>query len=326
MKAAVFHKYGPPAQLSLEELATPVPEPEEVQVRVRAAAINDFDIGLLRGEPLFLRLFTGLGRPKIQIAGCDIAGEISHVGAKVTRWKVGDRVYGDLSGGRFGGFAEFVCVKPEQLAAMPAQMNFIDAAGIPQAAVLAWQGLNCGGPPRDGMKILFNGAGGGVGTYGVQLAKLHDVEVTGVDSADKLAVMREAGFDHVLDYRSQDFTRQGKHYDLIVDAKSNRSPFAYLRSLAPGGCYATVGGYAASYLTVALLGSLLGMFTGKRLKMIGLKPNLDLDYFSRLYSEGRLRSFIDGPFPFARIGEALQYYETARHKGKIIIDLSLPRG
>ncbi len=320
MKAAVSRLYGPPQTIALEDIETPVPGPDEILVRVHAASVNDFDVGLLRGEPRFIRLFSGLTRPKIQVTGCDIAGEVTAVGSAITRWQAGDRVYGDLSGVRFGGFAEYACIKENQVAAMAPEMSYIDAAGIPQAAVLAWQGLNSNGPLRDGMKILFNGAGGGVGTYGVQLAKVHDVEVTGVDSAEKLDVMREAGFDHVLDYRSEDFTRQGKRYDLIVDAKSNRNPFAYLRALNPGGGYATVGGYAASYFTIGLLGGLLRLLSGKRLRLLGLQANLDLDYFSRLYGEGKLKTFVDGPFPFSRIVDALQYYETARHKGKIIID------
>src|SRR5688572_2968673 len=187
------------------------------------------------------RMFNGFSKPKRQILGSDIAGRIEAIGKNVTRFKVGDEVYGDLSG-RWGGFAEYCSAPEKSLEFKPASMSFVDAASIPQAAMLAVQGLIDKGKIRHGQRILINGAGGGVGTFAVQLAKLFGAEVTGVDSTGKLDMMRSIGFDHVIDYSKEDFTRNGKRYDLILDVKTTRSMFAVTRALNRGGSYITVGG------------------------------------------------------------------------------------
>ncbi|MCB1671616.1 MAG: NAD(P)-dependent alcohol dehydrogenase [Gammaproteobacteria bacterium] len=319
MKAAIHRKYGTPDIVSIEDVPCPEPAGDEIQVQVVATSINDYDWGLISGRPLFIRLFLGLFRPRIQIAGCDIAGRVVKVGDQVTRWHAGDEVYGDLSGGRFGGFAETVCCKAHQVASKPAELSFEDAAGIPQAAVLAWQGLNSAGPLRDGLEILINGAGGGVGSYGLQLAKQHQVNVAGVDSGSKLAMMQELGFDQVIDYRQENFARLGQRWDLIVDTKTCYLPGAYCRALKPGGTYATVGGSLWKMLLILLTRPFYRLLTGKNLTVIALRQNLNLDEFSKLAVAGKLRTVTDGPYPFAELPQVLNYYLTAAHQGKIII-------
>src|SRR5688572_27542609 len=240
MKAIVYYKYGTPDNLELKEIDKPIPKEDEVLIKVFAVSINDWDSGLLHGD-FINRMLNGLRKPKRKILGSDIAGRIEAVGKNVTQFKTGDEVYGDLSG-QWGGFAEYVCAQEKFLAPKPATMSFEEAAAIPQAAMLAVQGLIDRGKIRQGQKILINGAGGGVGTFGIQIAKLYGVEVTGVDHTNKLDMLRSLGFDHVIDYTREDFTRNGQRYDLVLDAKTNRPMSHYSRALAPKGAYVTVGG------------------------------------------------------------------------------------
>ncbi len=223
MKAITYSKYGGPEVLQLKEIDKPSPKDNEVLIKVHAASINDWDMGLLNGD-FINRIINGLLKPKRKIVGSDIAGRIEAVGKNVTKFKPGDDVYGDLSG-HWGGFAEYVCAQEKYLALKPPAMSYIDAAAIPQAAMLAVQGLIDKGKIKSGQKLLINGAGGGVGTFGIQIAKLYGVETTAVDSATKLDMLHSMGFDHVIDYKKEDFTKKGKLYDLILDVKTNRSIF-----------------------------------------------------------------------------------------------------
>ena len=240
VKAIVYTKYGGPEVLKIKEIEKPYPKDDEVLIKVYAASINDWDWGLLQGD-LINRLLNGLLKPRKKILGSDIAGRIEAVGNNVKRFQPGEEVYGDLSG-QWGGFAEYVCTHEKTLATKPAGMSFEEASAIPQAAMLAVQGLLDKGNIQPGQKLLINGAGGGVGTFAVQIAKLYGVEVTGVDSTSKLDMLRSIGFDHVIDYTREDFTKNGQCYDLILDVKTNRSMFDYTRALCPNGIYVTVGG------------------------------------------------------------------------------------
>src|SRR6187402_227402 len=216
MKAIVYTKYGGPGVLQIKEVEKPFPKDDEVLIKVHAVSINDWDLGLLHGD-FINRILNGIRKPKRTILGSDIAGRIEAVGKNISKFRIGDEVYGDLSG-RWGGFAEYVCAPEKALALKPAAMSFEEAASIPQAAMLAVQGLIDKGKLQSGQKLLINGAGGGVGTFGVQIAKQYAVEVTGVDHTHKLGMMRSIGFDHVIDYTKEDFTKSGKRYDLILDA------------------------------------------------------------------------------------------------------------
>jgi NADPH:quinone reductase-like Zn-dependent oxidoreductase len=320
MKALVLDRYGSPDVLEVREVERPAPKAGEVLVRVYAASINDWDWGLLKGPSLpFMR-----SAPR-QILGSDIAGRVVAVGDSVQRLRVGDEVYGDLSrfgSGGWGGFAEYVCALEGALVLKPARMTFEQAAALPQAGQLAVQALFAAGPLRPGQKILINGAGGGVGTIAIQLAKLQDVEVTGVDSAGKLDMMRRIGFDQVIDYKREAFTSNGQRYDLIVDTKTTRSPFEYARSLKPGGTYATVGGEKMRVLLQgALLGQVVRLTTSKNFRIIILKQNKDLAYLSERFEAGQLAPIIDGPYKLADAPDAFRHFGAGNHRGKVVITI-----
>lgn len=321
MKAIVYTKYGGPEVLQLAEVAKPIPKDDEVLVRIHAVSINDWDWANLQGVPKFFRLFSGF-KPKQQILGSDIAGVVETIGGNVKKFKPGDEVFGDLSG-QWGGFAEYVCTREHKLALKSPRMSFEEAAAIPQAGMLAVQGLIDRGRIKPGQKILINGAGGGVGTFGVQIAKTYDdVEVTGVDSTGKLEVMRNIGFDHVIDYTTEDFTRNGIKYDLILDTKSSRSIFAYLRSLSPSGVYATVGGSLFRLLQYFLLNPLVAMTSNKRVYIVMLKVNKDLEYIKQLYDAGKMKVIIDGPYRLEDTAKAFEIYARQQHTGKMVITVN----
>lgn len=322
MKAIVLERYGPPDGLQLRELAKPEPGENQVLVRVHNAAVNDWDWCFVRGRPYVYRLMFGLRRPSVAVLGAEVAGTVEATGESARRFQPGDRVYGDLSEAGFGAFAEYVCVREDALAPMPAGMSFEQAAAIPHAAMLAYQGLVDVGRIERGNRLLINGAGGGVGMIGLQIAKQYGAEVTGVDSGPKLDAMREAGFDHVIDYRREDFTASGERYDLILDTKSDRSPLRYLRALAPAGRYATVGGRVPRLVQIGLLGSLISRISGKGVHMVVIKPNKDLDYVNDLFTSKGLECLIDGPYPLSDVPQAIQRFGEAKHIGKVVITVA----
>jgi len=319
LKAIVYTEYGGPEVLQFKEVEKPLPKDDEVLVRVHAVSINDWDWGLLHGD-FINRILNGISKPKRKILGSDIAGRIEVIGKNVTRFKVGDEVYGDLSG-QWGGFAEYVCASEKALALKPSRMSYVDAAAIPQAAMLAVQGLIDKGKIREGQTLLINGAGGGVGSYGIQIAKLYGVEVTGVDNTGKLDLMRSLGFDHVIDYTREDFTKNGKQYDLILDVKTNRSVFDYLRALNPNGTYATVGGSLARLLQILLIGPMVSLFSKKKLLIVALKTNKDLEYMNELFEAGKIKSVIHGPFPLYELPQAMKIFGKGEHRGKVVVTM-----
>jgi NADPH:quinone reductase-like Zn-dependent oxidoreductase len=267
------------------------------------------------------RLVKRLGRHK-RIVGSDVAGRVESVGPEVRRFKPGDAVFGDLSrfgSGGWGGFAEHVCARETSLVMKPVRMTFEQAAAIPQAGMLALHGFRAGGSLRPGQKVLINGAGGGVGTFAIQLAKLQDVEVTGVDSAAKLDLMRSLGFDHVIDYATEDFTKSGRRYDFILDTKTNRPPSHYLRALSPRGTYATVGG--TSHLLRNALRGLIGRVGSKRIRLVMLKQNKELPYLNQLFEAGKFVPVIDGPYRFSEAREAFRRFGEGKHLGKIVVTI-----
>jgi NADPH:quinone reductase-like Zn-dependent oxidoreductase len=320
MRAIVYERYGPPDVLRLEEVEKPIPKDDEVLVEVHAVSVNDWDWGLLQGIPFANRMTNGLLKPKRVILGSDIAGRIEAVGKNVKQFQPGDQVYGDLSG-TWGGFAEYVCAHENSLALKPASMTFEEAAAIPQAAMLAVQGLRDKGRIQSGQKLLINGAGGGVGTFAVQIAKLYGVEVTGVDSSGKLDMLRSMGFDQIIDYTKEDFTRSGRCYDLILDVKTNRSMFAYTRALCPHGAYVTVGGSTFRLLQALLLGPWISMIRKKNIRLVILKPNKDLDYVNELFEGGKLKPVVDGPYKLSELPAAMRRFGAGQHRGKVVITM-----
>ena len=321
MHAAVYHEYGNVENLKFEEVAKPVPRDDEVLVRVHAVAINDWDWQLLLGIPFVNRMINGLRKPKRTILGLDIAGRVEASGKDAERFKPGDAVYGDISGW-WGGFAEWVCIPEKLLTPKPSCLSFEDAAATSHAANLAVQGLIDRGNMQKGQRILINGAGGGVGTFGIQIAKLYGAEVTGVDSEEKLDLMRSSGYDHVIDYRKEDFTATGKKYDLILDTKTGRPVSAYARALAPNGTYVTVGGELKRIFGgVVFTGLPVSLITGKKFRMVGLRQNKDLPYVNKLYEEGKLKPVIDGPYPFSGLPQQMRRFGAGEHRGKIVLTM-----
>jgi NADPH:quinone reductase-like Zn-dependent oxidoreductase len=321
MKAILLKEYGLPNVLEIGEVAKPIPNDNEVLARIHSASINDWDWGLVRGKPFVIRLFFGLKKPKITIPGVDVSGKIEAVGSKVSSFNIGDEIYCDLSECGCGGFAEYVCIPEKILSKKPSNISHNDASALPHAGLLALQGLVEKGKVKSGQSILINGAGGGVGTLGIQILKSYGAKVTGVDSDEKLDLMKSLGFDSVMDYRKVDFTGTGEKYDLILDTKSNRSVFKYARSLKKNGTYITVGGSMYRLFEIALLGSLISLFTRRKLSVLIHKPNKGLDQISKLVEKEQIKPVIDGPYGFDKIPEMIQYFGEGKHLGKIVVEI-----
>lgn len=325
MKAIVFTKYGSPDVLELKEVEKPTPKDDEVLIRVHAVALNDWDWDALRGTTFVNRLIFGLLKPKKQILGSDVAGRIEAVGKNVLQFQPGDEVFGDLSG-TWGGFAEYVCAREDALALKAPGMTFEEAAAIPQAAVLALQALRDTGRIQAGQKLLINGAGGGVGTFAIQIARLYGVEITGVDGPEKLDMLRSMGAQHVIDYTREDFTRNEQRYDLILDVKTKRSILKCARALTPDGAYVTVG--ADSMLRLfqwLVLWPWISMTTSKCIRVVVLKPNKGLAYVKELCEAGKVVPVIDGrPYKLSEVPDAFRYFGEGRHKGKVVVTVAQP--
>lgn len=318
MKAITYTEYGSPDVLQIKEVAKPAPTDDEVLIKVQAVSVNRSDWEGLRGKPLYARI-GGLLKPRHQILGSDIAGRVEMAGRNIRRFQPGDEVFGDILA-RMGGFAEYVCARERALALKPASMTFEEVAAIPQAAVIALQGIRDKGQVQPGQKVLINGAGGGAGTFAVQLAKLYGAEVTGVDNTGKLDFMRSLGADHVIDYTREDFTKNGKQYDLILDLVAHRSVFAYKRALRPNGSYFFVGGSVATIFQILLLGPWIRRTTGKRIRILAVQPNSkDMVYITELYEAGKVVPVIDRRYPLSEVPEALRYLGEGRAKGKVVI-------
>ncbi len=315
MKASVWTRYGPPEVMELQEVERPAPKDNEVLVRVHAASINSWDWELTQGVGHIT--MGGRARPPYKILGCDISGTIEEVGRKVNLFQPGDQVFGDLSGSGWGGFAEYVCGKEKALARKSASMSHEEAAATPQAAVLALQGLRKG-RIAEGQRVLVNGAGGGVGTFAIQIARSFGTEVTGVDRGDKAETMLSVGADHVIDHTKEDFTRRGRVYDLILDVTSNRSVFDYKRALGPRGVCVILGGKGSSAMGALFLGPwVLG---SRKVRLLLLRPNpRDLVYMNGLFEVGKVKPVIDRRFPLSEVAEAFRYYSEGHVKGKIVV-------
>ena len=320
MKAVVYHNYGSPDVLRLEDIQDPVPGDDELLVRVHAVSINSWDWDMLTGKPYEYRLLGGLLRPKsIMIHGCDIAGQVEAVGKNVTRFRVGDDVFGDLAEGGWGAFAEYTRASENRLALKPAGMSFVEAACLSHGGNLAVQGLIDFGKIKSGQKVLINGGCGSTGTLAIQIAKLFDVEITGVDRTEKLDMMRTLGADHVIDYTVEDFTRNGRQYDLIFDVKTNRSICEYKRVLCPNGTYVTVGGKTSRILQLVTIGKLSRKH---KMHMVGYKANKDLNYLVELFEAGKLKPVIDRCYPMEETADAFRYFGEGRFTGKIVITIN----
>ncbi|MHA2274946.1 MAG: NAD(P)-dependent alcohol dehydrogenase [Candidatus Kariarchaeaceae archaeon] len=324
MKAIGFPKYGSLNNIQLKEVNTPIPNDDEVRVKIVAASLNATDFEIVGGN-FFVRLSGGFRKPSIKILGCDFAGRVESVGKNVTQFKLGDEVYADLmyQAKPYGALAEYVCIPEKSLRMKPISMTFEEAATIPQAGVLALQGIRGKSRPKPGQEVLINGAGGGVGTFAIQIAKYFGAEVTAVDNASKSDMMRSIGADHIIDYTKEDFTKTKKQYDLILDVIAKRSVFAYRRALKPGGSYRMVGGTTGKIFQILILGTLISRFSSKKVGVLMGKPNMkeDMEILTELYETKNVVPIIDKTYSLNEVAEALLYLENGHAQGKLVITM-----
>jgi NADPH:quinone reductase-like Zn-dependent oxidoreductase len=321
MKAIVYTEYGPPEVLQLKEVEKPTPKEDEVLVKVHAASLNAGDWNMLRGEPFFIRLVGGWGllKPKHDILGLDIAGRVEAVGINVKQFQPGDEVFGESG---FGAFAEYRCVTEDKLALKPANISFEEAAAVPEAALVALQGLRDKGQIQPGQKVLINGASGGIGTFAVQIAKSFGAEVTAVCSTRNLDLARSIGADHVVDYTKEDFTKSGQRYDLILAANGYYPISDYKRALNPEGIYVCTGGSLAQIFQSMLLGPFMSMTGGKKMGNSARNPNhKDWVFMSELLEAGKVVPVIDRRYPLSEVPEAFRYIGEGHARGKVVISV-----
>lgn len=315
MRAVVYERYGGPEVLRVVDVPTPRPAPGQVLVRVEATSINLSDWEGLRGAPFYARL-GGLRAPRRHTLGSDIAGTVEAVGDGVTRFAPGDEVYGDNLA-LMGGFAEYAVAGEAALAVKPAELTFAQACTIPQAGAIALQGT---ADAAVGRRVLINGAGGGTGSFAIQLAKRLGAHVTGVDNAHKLDFMRALGADDVIDYRRADFTRAREPYDSVLDLVAHRSVFAYRRALAPGGSYRVVGGSTRTLLRVATLGAVVGRLTGRSLGMLLVKAGpAHFQPLAERCVAGEIAIHIDRTVGLDEVPQALAQVGEGRALGKVVV-------
>ncbi len=322
MKAVVYCDYGSPEVLRLADIAKPVPNDNQALIKVRAASVNPYDWHFMRGEPFIMRFGEGLRKPKSLRLGVDFSGTVEAVGKNVTKVKVGDEVFG----GKTGAFAEYLCVTERGLAPKPANMTFEQAGAVQIAGVTALQALRDSGKLQAGEKVLINGASGGVGTFAVQIAKSMGAEVTGVCSTTNVDMVRGLGADHVIDYKTDDFTKSEQRYDLILDMVGNRGLLECRRVLKENGRYVMIGGPAGRWiapLDSVIKASILSLFVSQKMGFMMSQPTHDdLLVLHDLMQNGKLTPVIDRTYKLAEVPEAIRYSETGRARGKVVINIA----
>lgn len=320
MRAIVYHRYGSPDVLELQEVETPVVGDDDVLVQVRAASVNPYDWHFMRGEPMIARpQLGGIRKPRATRLGVDVAGEVVAVGSKVTEFRPGDAVFGAGT----GSFAEYAIARESSLVLKPANVTFEQAGAVGIAAFTAIQALRDWGQIQPGQKVLINGAAGGVGTFAVQLARLWGADVTGVCSNRNVEMVRSIGAHHVVDYTQDDFTRGRQRYDLMVDIIGNHSLSGCRRVLNPRGTYVMVGGLKGRWirpLDRILRAFVLFPFVSQKLVSRTARWRKDdLVLMRELMHDGKVVSVIDRTYPLAEVPEAVRYLEAGHARGKVVI-------
>ena len=321
MKAIVYHNYGSPDVLKLEEVEKPTPSDDEVLIKVQAASVNPQDWHLMRADPFLVRLMAGLLRPKNIILGVDVAGRVEAVGLNVKQLQPGSEVFGDIYAYGCGAFAEYVTIPENALVPKPAKVTFEEVAAVPAAALAALQGLRDQGQIQPGQRVLINGASGGVGTFAVQIAKSFGAEVTGVCSTRNLDLVRSLGADHVIDYTQEEFTQNGQQYDLILDNVGNPAVYKrfYRHSLSPEGICVIIAG---SFFLQLFLGPWMSMTGSNKIGTFMTIPNQkDLVFLKELLEAGKVISVIDRCYPLSEVPEAVRYLEEGHARGKVVITM-----
>jgi len=324
MKAIVYRSYGSPDVLRLDEIEKPAPADDEVLIKVRAAAVNPYDWHFVRGLPYFLRLFAGLRRPKSIQLGVDVAGEVESVGKNVTQFRTGDQVFGACN----AAFADYACVPESTLALMPDNISFEQAGSVAIAGLTALQALRDKGHVRLGHKILINGAGGGVGTFAVQIAKAFGAHVTGVCGAKNAGMVRSLGADRVIDYALEDFTHGNEPYDVILECVGNHSFLDCRRVIKPNGVFVGIGGggpdlhWMFGPLFCSFASWVLSWFVSQKpAGMIAKRSREDLVALGELMARGTLKPVIDRTYSLAEVPDALRYLELGHARGKVAISV-----
>jgi len=320
MKAIVYREYGSTDVLRYEDVEKPTPGDGEVLIRVRAAAVNPYDWHFMRGEPYVVRLIAGPGKPKLPRLGVDLAGEIEAVGKGVTEFKPGDAVFGSGK----GAFAEYACASESRLVVKPKRVTFEQGACVAIPGFTALQGLRDKGRIQPRQQVLINGAAGGVGTFGVQIAKWFGAEVTGVCSTRNVEMVRSIGADQVIDYTREDFTKGEQRWDLILDCVGNHSLSAYRRVLKPKGIHVGAGGPTDRW-TIGPLARLIGSLvvapfvSQKMTGVLAKAKKADLVFMQELLRDGKVTPVIDRQYALREAPEAIRYVEEGHVRGKVVI-------
>ncbi|HEY8855612.1 MAG TPA: NAD(P)-dependent alcohol dehydrogenase [Candidatus Dormibacteraeota bacterium] len=319
MRASVHDRYGPPDVQRIEEVARPVPKEDEVLVKVHATTVTRTDTGVRSAKPVLIRLFFGLRRPKQRILGTELAGEIQAVGAAVTKFAVGDQVFGSTSSFQSGAHAEFIAMRETApLAHMPAGMTFEEAAAVTDGAVLALMCLEAAHIHK-GQKMLIYGASGAIGTAGVQLAKYFEADVTAVCNTKNVELVRSLGADRVIDYTQEDFTKNGETYDVIFDAVGKHSFKRSKGSLRPGGVYVATDGFRNLFL------ALWTSRVGNKRALFPIPPHYtqtNVLFIKKVIEAGKFRAVIDRRYPLEDVVEATRYVETQQKTGNVVLTIN----
>ena len=321
MKAMLLQQYGSHEYLEPCEIQKPVCSDKNVIVKIKACSINSWDNEIIKASLFVNRLMFGLFKPKRKVLGCDIAGVVEEVGSKVKHIKPGDEVMADISPYGWGGFGEYVCVPDKALSIKPSAMSFEQASAFPQAGVLALQGLTGIAQMKEGDKLLLIGAGGGVGTFALQLAKLKGVEVTCIDTEDKFETLWLLGADHCVDFRKDNFSLSDIKYNRIIDVKGSRKYCDYKNALAPDGICLLVGGSVRLLFEVLFRGLVTSLVSSKKIRLLIHKPNMHLSYLNELFEKGELRPVIGKLFSLDDLKQAFEYYRHNKFVGKIVVKI-----
>jgi NADPH:quinone reductase-like Zn-dependent oxidoreductase len=325
MKAVVYHTYGPPDVLHCEDVDKPSPTNDEILIKVRAASVNPMDCHFMSGV-LVMRPMTGLFKPKMTRPGVDLAGEVEAVGTNVTRFRVGDPVFGVAR----GAFAEYVCASENRLAMKPANLTFEQAAAIPVAASTALQGLRDRARIQPGQKVLINGAAGGVGTFAVQIARSFGAEVTGVCSAKSVDLVRSIGADHVVDYTRDDVTRSTERYDVILDTAGSHPLSAWRRVMTSKATFLPIGARPGGRW-IGLLPHLLKLFISSRLVsqnvvfFVATVVTDDLNVLKNLVEANKVTPIVDTCYTLGEAAAAVRHLKEGHPRGKVVLTVSCVR-
>lgn len=327
MKAVIAQKYGSPDILEVQTVDRPAPKKNQVLIQNIASSINAYDWHKLRADTFMIRLGGGgLFKPKFKILGCDIAGRIVEAGSEVTKFKVGDEVYGCMSDGLGeGGYGEYVAAPEKTLALKPSGMSFEQAAAIPMAGVTALQGIKLG-QVKSGQDVLVNGAGGGVGTFAVQFAKSLGAKVTAVCSEKNADMLRSIGAESIIDYKQENFWENGKQYDIIIDIAASTNVKQLRRSLKPNGICVVIGfkKISIAYTFHILIGGKPKRKNANKAIVLLMAKNTnsgDLEEINILFEHGTLKPVIDMVYPLNDLAKAFLRYEKQGTKGKIVIKI-----